>query len=90
MKRTDLEKNKGLKIAGDMKRAGVSTRFGKDAAGVVDKREQRKRDQALGLVPFAVKLDGELSKKVHARATAEKRSLSEVTAELLCKALTRA
>ena len=31
MKRTDLEKNKGTKIAGNMKLAGIPNRFGKDA-----------------------------------------------------------
>ncbi|MBL8525700.1 MAG: Arc family DNA-binding protein [Betaproteobacteria bacterium] len=89
MKRTDLEKNKGLKIAGNMKRAAIPDRFGKDAAVPLDKREQRKRDQELGLVPFAVKLPMDLVKQLQARAEAETKSMNDVTAELLQKALTK-
>jgi hypothetical protein len=87
MKRTDLEKNKGLKIASKMKQAGTPGRFGDDAGNVVDKREQRKRDQAAGLVPFAVKLDGELVKQLRAMAEARQTGLSEVVTELLRKGL---
>ncbi len=89
MKRTDLEKNKGSKIAGNMKLAGIPDRFGKDAGAPTDKREQRKRDAELGLVPFAVKLHGDIVKQLQARAAAEKKSLNEVTAELLQKALAK-
>ena len=87
MKKTDLEKNKGLKIAGGINRFGTPGRFGKDANVPLDRREQRKADQALGLVPFAVKLNGELVKQVQALAQARKTGLNEVVAELLKKAL---
>lgn len=89
MKRTDLEKNKAKKIAGNMKLAGIPDRFGKDAAAPLDKREQRKRDQELGLVPFAIKLHGDLIKQLHAKAEAEKKTVAEVTTELLQKALAK-
>ena len=49
MKKTDLEKNKGLKIKGSVNRFGTPGRFGKDAGLAVERREQRKLDQALGL-----------------------------------------
>lgn len=87
MKRTDLEKNQGLKINSKMKQAGAPGRFGKEAAAAVDRREQRKLDQALGLVPFAVKLNGDLVKQVQALALARQTGLNEVVAELLRKGL---
>jgi hypothetical protein len=87
MKKTDLEKHKGLKITSAVGRFGTPGRFGKDAGQVADRREQRKLDQALGLVPFAVKLNGELVQRVQALAQARQCGLSEVVAELLEKAL---
>jgi hypothetical protein len=88
MKKTDLEKLKGLKIDGQMKRAGTPGRFGADAGmAATSRREQRERERAQGLVPFAVKLDGELVKRVQALATERKAGLNEVVAELLEKGL---
>ena len=87
MKKTDLEKNKGMKIFGQRKQSGTPGRFGKGAAAVLDKREQRKLDQAKGLVPFAVKLDGELVKQIQALAQERKASIGDVVAELLKKSL---
>ena len=89
MKRTELEKSKGSKIASNMKLAGIPDRFGKDAGSLPDKREQRKRDQELGLVPFAVKLPMALVKQLQANATAENKTLNDTTAELLTKALAK-
>jgi hypothetical protein len=87
LKKTDLEKNKGLKVDSRMKQAGTPARFGKEASAVVDRREQRRIDQALGLVPFAVKLDGELVKQVQALAQQRKIGLNEVVSELLNKGM---
>ena len=89
MKKTDLEKLKGTKLSGNMKLAGIPDRFGKDAANLPDKREQRKRDQEAGLVPFAVKLHGDLIKQIHTLADKDQKSLSDVTTELLTKALAK-
>ncbi|HEX7466287.1 MAG TPA: hypothetical protein VF309_06580 [Usitatibacter sp.] len=85
MKKADLEKLKGRKIA-----AGSGTthdRFGKGAAEVLDKREQRERDREQGLVPFAVKLHGDLVRDLHAAAEKRGVGLNELTAELLRKGL---
>ncbi len=87
MKKTDLEKNKGLKINSSVNRFGTPGRFGRDAGLVPDRREQRKLDQALGLVPFAVKLNGDLVKQVQALAQARQTGLNEVVTELLKKGL---
>jgi hypothetical protein len=87
MKKTDLDKNIGLKINSRMKQAGTSARFGKGVAEVRGRREQRKLDQSLGLVPFAVKLDGELVKQIQALAQTRQLGLNEVVAELLKKGL---
>ena len=89
MKKTELEKAKGLKISGNMKLNSIPDRFGKDAGALVDKREQRKRDQELGLIPYAVKLHGDLIKQIKALADAQDKSLNDVTAELLTKGLAK-
>ena len=89
MKKTDLEKLKGTKISGNMKLSSIPDRFGKDAANIVDKREQRKRDQDAGLIPFAVKIHSDLIQQIRALADAEGKSLNDVTAELLTKALAK-
>ena len=85
MKKADLEKLKGRKIA-----AGSGTtndRFGKGATEVLDKREQRERDREQGLVPFAVKLHGDLVRDLHAAAEKRGVGLNELTAELIRKGL---
>ena len=87
MKNADLEKIKGSSISDRMKHTATPGRFGKDAAVVLGRREQRKLDQAQGLVPFAVKLNGELVKRIHALATERKVGLNEVVADLLNKGL---
>ena len=55
MKKTDLEKNKMIKAASMMKAIGIPDRFGKGSV-MLDRKEQRKLDQAAGLIPFACKL----------------------------------
>lgn len=87
MKKTDLYKNEGLKINSQMKQAGTPDRFGNAASAVVSRREQRKLDQEKGLVAFAVKLDGELVKQIHAAAQASQTGLNETVAALLTKGL---
>jgi hypothetical protein len=87
MKRTDLEKLKGLSIQGRMKQAATPERFGKSAAAPLDRREQRKLEREQGLVPFAVKLDGELVKQIQTLAREKGQALNELVGELLREAL---
>ena len=87
MKRADLEKSKGKKIERQASQVPNPARFGQGAAAMVDRREQRKRDQALGLVPFAIKLDGDLVKQLQSLAQQRGTGLNELTAELLKKGL---
>ena len=89
MKRTELEKAKGQKLSGNMKLNSIPDRFGKDAGALVDKREQRKRDQELGLIPYAVKLHGDLINQIKALAETQDKSLNDITAELLARGLAR-
>jgi hypothetical protein len=81
MKKADLEKLKGKKITGAG--PGTNDRFGKGSGEVLDRREQRERDRELGLVPFAVKLHGDLVKQIQALAQERGASLNDVTAEVL-------
>ena len=87
MKKTELDKNKGIKINARMQHAGTPARFGAAAGAVPDRREQRKLDQAQGLVPFAVKLNGDLVQQLQALAQQRQLGLNEVVAELLKKGL---
>jgi hypothetical protein len=82
----ELEKNKALKLANDLKQGGVGRNGPGAGAQKVDRREQRRLDQAKGLVPFACKLDSELVKQLQERAAAHEGGMSEVLAELLVKA----
>lgn len=85
MKKTGLAKSDAKKLMGKMAGQGAAT-FGK-VAEVVDKREQRRRDQAAGLVPFAVKLNGELVARLNAQATERGVDMNQLVAELLDKGL---
>lgn len=87
MKKTDLEKLKGLKIAGKMNAGGTPGRYGKDAAASATRRERRKLEQAQGLVPFAAKLDRELVKRVRELAEKRRTTVDALLDELLRKAL---
>lgn len=83
MKKTDLVKNLGLKIKGKMQATGVPGRFAEGAAQLPDRREQRKLDQAAGLVPFAIKLHHDLVKQLHDLAQAQGEPLHTLTERLV-------
>ncbi|MDQ6680991.1 MAG: hypothetical protein M3Y67_08515 [Pseudomonadota bacterium] len=83
MKKSDLDKNLGMKIGGKMKAAAIPARFGQEAGAAVDRREQRRRDTAAGLVPFACKLPAELAQQLHERAATHPSGLNGLLAELL-------
>lgn len=88
MKKTALAKSDAKKLMGKMNVPGAGA-FGKEAV-VVDRREQRKRDQALGLVPFAVKLNSDLVLQLQTLAKEGGTDLNELVAELLAKGLAAA
>ena len=82
MKKTDLEKNKAIKLREGVQKAPVPTRFGVASTAVPDRREQRRLDQAAGLVPFACKLKDELVQRLRALAEAEARRQQNKAADL--------
>lgn len=89
MKRTDIEKNIGTKINNKIQRSGDTGPFTKDAGKSFDKREQRKLDQALGLVSFAVKINSSIVLQIQELAKEKQTTVNEVVAELLQKGLDR-
>ena len=86
MKKTGMAKSDAKKLMGKMVAPGAAG-FGNADNAVVDRREQRKRDQALGLVPFAVKLNSDLVLQLQTLAKERDADLNDVVAELLSKAL---
>ena len=86
MKKTGMAKSDAKKLMGKMVAPGAAG-FGNADNAAVDRREQRKRDQALGLVPFAVKLNSELVLQLQTLAKERNADLNEVVAELLAKGL---
>jgi len=87
MKRTELAKHKGKKIESRSATTDPDGRFGRQSSALPDRREQRRRDQALGLVPLAVKVDGGLLMQLQALALDRGTGLSEVVGELLTRGL---
>ncbi len=86
MKKTDLEKNKMLKSNNAIKIASVPDRFGAGSA-IPDRKQQRRLDQAAGLIPFACKLPGALVAQVRERVAADKSDISTLVTTLLEKGL---
>ena len=87
MKKFDLAKQMGLKIEGKRKGAHAPDRFAQGAAAALDKREQRKRDAAAGLVPFACKLPADLVARLQARSVEHEGGMNALLAALLEKGL---
>lgn len=87
MKRTDIEKMLAKKVDSQMRAAGAPGRYGQQAAEVVDRREQRRRDTAAGLVPFACKLPAEVVRQLQERGAAHEGGVNALVAELLAPAL---
>jgi hypothetical protein len=85
MKKTDLAKYDAKKL---MTQAGPrGSSFGGGEAPPLDRREQRERERALGLVPFAVKLNGNLVKQLQELAKERGLDMNELVAEVLQKGL---
>ena len=90
MKKADLEKHLARKIAGRMNQEAHSDRYGAASGQVGDKREQRERDKAAGLVPFAVKLPQDQVTRLQALAVERGVSMNDLAAELLQAAFSTA
>ncbi|MCA3000949.1 MAG: hypothetical protein ACK5RJ_10145 [Burkholderiales bacterium] len=87
MKKTDLAKNKMLKTDNAIKIASMPDRFGSGSGVVADRKEQRKIDQAAGLIPFACKLPGALVTQLRERAEKDGGDLNTTVAALIEKGL---
>ncbi len=88
MKKTDLEKNKALKLMENLRKGGTPNRFGAaSSAGLPDRREQRRLDKAEGLVSFPLKLNEDLIAAIRQRAQDEDTGINEVVGNLLRQAL---
>lgn len=89
MSKFDLESNRGKKINSKMGAADIPDRFAAGAAAAIDKREQRKLDQAAGLIPFACKLPADLVKQIQSAGMADAGGINAYLAELLTKAMAK-
>ena len=86
MKKTDMATSDAKKLMGQTGAKGGAI----GAAGktpVPDRREQRDRERALGLVPFAVKLNSDLVQQLQTLSKERNVELNELVAELLQKGL---
>ena len=81
MKKTDLEKNKAMKLIHTMKQS--PERIGKGTPPTADRREQRRLDQAQGLVPFACKLNVDVVARLKARAEGHPGGMTGLLTELI-------
>ncbi|MBI5925295.1 MAG: hypothetical protein HY836_06815 [Aquabacterium sp.] len=83
MKKTDLVKHLGKKITGQMQKAAIPGRFAQGSTALPDRREQRKMDQAAGLLPFAVKLHIDLARQLREMAEREGVNLNALVDRLI-------
>ncbi|MFT5644456.1 MAG: hypothetical protein ACI83P_002013 [Janthinobacterium sp.] len=86
MKKTGMAKSDAKKLMGKMAAPGAAG-FGNGDTVVVDRREQRKRDQELGLVPFAVKLNSALVLQLQTLSKERGVDLNELVADVLGRGL---
>lgn len=86
MKKTDLEKQKALKIVGKLNASIPPGRFA-GTASVPDRREQRRLDQAAGLVSFPVKLRQPVITALQSRAQTDGVAVNELINTLLADGL---
>ena len=86
MKKTGMAKSTAKKLMGKMLAPGAPG-FGHVDVATVNRREQRKLDQALGLVPFATKLHSELVQPLEAGAKARDLDIGDFITEILIKGL---
>nr|WP_218891862.1 hypothetical protein [Cupriavidus plantarum] len=70
-----------------MKHAAAVRGGGGQGEKVVDRREQRRLDQAAGLVPFACKLDGKLAARLQELAKDHPGGINGLMGEVVTKGL---
>lgn len=87
MKSTELHKRTAEKLLDRVKKSAPGQRIGGAGGATPDRREQRRLDQAAGLVPFAVKLNRELVAQLHAQAERSGQPLNDTVAALLRRGL---
>lgn len=87
LKKQDLAHQMAAKIESNRKGPAVPGRFGQGAGDVVDRKEQRRRDAAAGLVPFACKLPAELTEQLRQQAAKHEGGINALVAELLQRGL---
>ena len=87
VKKTDLEKNKGLKLTNSLRQAGPYQAGGPADAAKPDRREQRRLDQLKGLVPFACKLEQSLVDRLKEQAASHPEGLNGLVGDLLAAGL---
>ncbi|GAA4014850.1 hypothetical protein GCM10022212_06780 [Actimicrobium antarcticum] len=81
-----MAKTDAKKLMGKTAAPGLSG-FENVEVATVDRREQRKRDQAMGLVPFAVKINSDLVLQLQTLAKERDVELNVLVAEVLAKGL---
>lgn len=88
LKKQDLAHQMAAKIESKMKGPAVPGRFGQGTGDLFDRKEQRRRDAAAGLVPFACKLPAELTEQLREKAKKHEGGMNALVADLLQHALT--
>jgi len=87
LKKADLEKHLAKKIAGRMGQEPHAARYGSASGEVFDRKEQRERDKAAGLVPFAVKLPQDFVASLQAHSRESGVPMNDLVLDLLRSAL---
>lgn len=87
VKKTDLEKNKALKLTNSLRTANPYPGNANADVAHLDRREQRRLDQLKGLVPFACKLEQGLADRLKERAATHPEGLNGLIGELLVAGL---
>lgn len=85
-KKTDLERLKAASLTDQLKKSSIPERYAQGSQ-VLSRREQRDLERAQGLVPFAVKLKGDLVARLQARAKDTGQPLNDLVAALLERGL---
>lgn len=86
LKKTQLERLKAANLQDQLRKSAPPERYA-GGAHQLSRKEQRERDRAQGLVPFAVKIKSDLVQRLQARAREEQKPLNELVAGLLEKGL---